>query len=423
MLRVKGGSTVALAVALLLAGCGRSTDHGTTSPDTTQGIDSGPATGSITIWAQGAEADALPDLLKDFKTANPGVTVNVTAVPWSAAHDKYQSAIAAGTTPDIGQLGTTWMGEFGAAGAFATTPKGFDSTAFYPGSLDPTRVSGSTFGVPWYVDTPVLYYRTDLATRAGYTSPPKTWEDLRTMAEAMQRKAGAKWGIALGPKDFQGFLPWAWSNGASITNADGTKWTIDTPEMVQAVQAYQSFFTEGVANKAPSTDALAYDSDFVSGAVPMFFGGPAEVGNLAKAGGAGFADKYATAVRPAGKTATSFVGGGDLVVFKQSKNQSAAWKLIRYLSKPEVQAAWYQKTGDLPAIQAAWKLAPLNTDTKLAVFGEQLRSVKSPPPTISWTQVQSAGDSVMEKVNISGLSPAEAMKQLQSTANSIGTGS
>jgi multiple sugar transport system substrate-binding protein len=421
MLRVKGGIMVALAAALLLAGCGRSANTGTPSAGDTRGIGSGPATGTITIWAQGAEADALPDLLKDFKTANPDVDVKITAIPWSAAHDKYQSAIAAGTTPDIGQMGTTWMGEF--AEAFTGTPKDFDNTAFYPGALDSTHVNGATLGVPWYVDTPVLYYRTDLAARAGYTAPPRTWDDLKAMAQAMQQKAGAKWGLALGPKDFQGFLPWAWSNGASITDTGGTKWTIDTPEMVQAVREYQSFFTEGIANKAPSTDALAYDSDFISGAVPMFFGGPAEVGNLAKAGGAGFLDKYATAVRPAGKTSTSFVGGGDLAVFKQSKNQDAAWKLIKYLSQPQIQAAWYQKTGDLPAVQAAWKLPPLSSDTKLAVFGEQLKSVKAPPPTTSWTQVQSAGDSVMERVNVSGLAPADAMKQLQTTANSIGTGS
>lgn len=412
---------VALATVLVLAGCGRSS--GTDASAAAGRLDSGPATGTVTIWAQGAEADALPAVLKDFQAANPQVKVNVTAIPWDSAHDKYQTGIAAGTTPDIGQIGTTWMGEFGGTGAFDPTPTNVDTAGFYPGSLDSTRVAGGTFGVPWYVDTPLLYYRTDLATRAGYTAPPKTWDDLKAMARAMQQRAGAKYGIALGPHDFQGFLPWAWSAGASLTTPDGKKWTLDSPEMVRAVKAYQSFFTEGVANKAPSTDTGAYEGDFIKGTVPMFIGGPSEVGALAKAGGADFAGKYATAVLPADRTSTSFVGGSDLVVFKQSKNRTAAWKVIQYLSKAQTQVTWYQKTGDLPATQAAWSLAPLSSDPKLAVFGRQLKSVKSPPPTTAWTQVQAAGNSVMEKVTVSGLDPAQAMRQLQATADSIGTGS
>ena len=48
---------------------------------------------------------------KEFEAANPGVKVQVTAIPWDAAHNKYQTAIAGGKTPDVAQMGTTWMGE------------------------------------------------------------------------------------------------------------------------------------------------------------------------------------------------------------------------------------------------------------------------------------------------------------------------
>ena len=134
------------------------------------------------------------------------------------------------------------------------TPKNFSTGGFYPGAVASTHVAGGTFGIPWYVDTPVLYYRTDLATRAGFTGPPATWDQLKAMATAMRAKAGAKYGIGLAPKDFQAVLPIAWSNGEKLTSADGKKWTIDTPEMVDAVKYYQSFFTAGIANKAPSND-------------------------------------------------------------------------------------------------------------------------------------------------------------------------
>jgi multiple sugar transport system substrate-binding protein len=420
MSRIRNGLVVLLAGALCVTACGRSTSDD--KPATGGAVGTGAATGTITMWAQGAEAEKLPELLKGFEAENPGVKVDVTPIPWDAAHNKYQTAIAGGTTPDVGQLGTTWMGEFGAAGALAPVPADLDAGAFYPGSVKSTQLHGGTYAIPWYVDTPVLYYRTDLAAKAGFTAPPATWDDFKAMAKAMQAKAGAKYGVSLGAKDFQGFLPFAWSNGASLTSADGRSWTIDDPAMIQAVRFYQSFFAEGIADRAPSNDPGAHEAAFVNGSVPMFIGGPFETGELAKAGGKDFTAKYATAMLPRSRTATSFVGGSNLVVFSKSANPAAAWKLIRFLAAAKTQVAWYRTTGDLPSAQAAWADPALAGDPKLAVFGEQLKNVNAPPATAEWTQVQSAGDSQLEKVNVSGADPAAAMKSLQATAASIGTG-
>ncbi|MEV6347507.1 sugar ABC transporter substrate-binding protein [Actinoplanes sp. NPDC051851] len=415
------------ALAALLTGllcvtaCGRSTAND--DPATAATIGTGPATGTITLWAQGAEAEHLPALLKDFETANPDVTVEVTPIPWDAAHSKYQTAIAGGTAPDIGQLGTTWMGEFGAAGALAQVPSDLGAGPFYPGAVASTRLDGGTYAVPWYVDTPVLYYRTDLAARAGFTRPPATWDDFKALAKAFQSKAGSRYGVALAPRDFQGFLPFAWSNGATLTSPDAKSWTIDSPAMVDAARYYQSFFTEGIADRTPSTDPGAYQAAFVDGTVPMFIGGPFEVGALAELGGADFASQYATATLPTAKSATSFVGGSNLVVFEDSPNAAAAWLLIRYLSSPETQVAWYKSVGDLPSVQAAWDDPALAGDAKLAVFGKQLEDVSAPPATTEWTQVQDAGNTQMERLTVAGEDPATAMRTLQETAARIGTGS
>ena len=82
---------------------------------------------------------------------------------------------------------------------------------------------------------------------------------------------------------------------------------------------------------------------------------------------------------PKDKTSTSFVGGSNMVVFKKSKNQDASWKLIQWLSKPEVQLKWYKATGDLPSQQSAWKDPSLAEDSKLSVFGDQLKTTNNPP--------------------------------------------
>src|SRR5437867_12060141 len=118
-------AVIGLAAALLLTACGRDTGSGSGPTESAAPIASGPATGTITVWAQGAEGAALPAVAKEFEAANPGVKVNVTAIPWDAAHNKYQTSIASGSTPDVAQMGTTWMADF--ADAFDPTPRGIDT--------------------------------------------------------------------------------------------------------------------------------------------------------------------------------------------------------------------------------------------------------------------------------------------------------
>lgn len=423
MVRTRNAVTVAVAALLVLSGCGRSVDNGG-GEAVAEPVGAGPATGTINMWAQGAEAEALPALLDTFEAANPGVEVNLTAIPWDAAHNKYQAAIAGGTTPDLAQLGTTWMADF--AAALEPTPGAVDTSDMFAGSLAPTVVEGTSVGVPWYVDTRVIYYRTDLAAAAGYTAPPTTWEDFKAMARAMQTEAGAQWGIALQPGGTDSFqsnvLPFVWSNGASLMNDDRTSWTFDTPQMAEALTYYQSFFTEGIADVNLSKAPGVTESAFVSGATPMFLGPPSAIGQLEQAGGAGFSERYAVMQFPKKESATSFIGGSDLVVFKDAQNRDGAWKLVQWLSQPDTQATFYKSTGNLPSVQSAWDDPSFSKDARLAVFRSQLTDTNAPPANTTWTRVSAAADEQLERIVKSGDDPVAAVAALQDAADTIGTG-
>jgi len=414
---------LALTTSMGLGACGRSTDTGAKSGDKASTVSSGKATGTITVWALGGEGDKLPALAKEFEAENPGVKVQVTGFPFDSAHDKLATAITAGTTPDVSQIGTTWMGEF-ASQALDPTPASIDKSAFFEGAQKTTEVGGTSYGVPWYVETRLVYYRKDLAAKAGITTMPTDWAGLKAMAKAMQTKAGAKWGIDLqagGQGSWQTILPFAWSNGAEVATADQKKYTFDTPETVAAVKYYQSYFTDKIAAKELPKDSRA--PSFVNGSVPMFISGPWEMGGLDKLGGPGFKDKYGVLQMPKAKTATSFVGGSDLAVFKNSKNRDSAWKFVQWLSNPKTQVKFFALSNDLPSVKSAWTDPSLTADPKLAVFGKQLEDAKAPPATATWEQVAAEFDTAMEKVAKSGLDPATALKSVQAKADSIGTGS
>src|SRR5689334_8043302 len=363
------------AAALTMTACGRNADAGgTAAGQTGAAVSTGKASGTITVWAMGAEGDNLSKLTKDFEAANPGVKIQVTAIPWDAAHDKFTTAITAGKTPDVAMVGTTWMGEFASSDALDPTPAQIDKSAFFDGAQKTTEVNGTSFGIPWYVETRVLYYRTDLAKKAGYDAPPSDWQGLKSMAKAMQTKAGAKWGMGFqagGQGSWQSIMPFAWSNDATLTKDDGKAYNFDNPQVLDAVKYYQSYFTDGISDKAaPNTPTT--EPDFKSGRVPMFISGPWMMSAVEKVGVK--KDQYDVMQVPAKEKSSSFVGGSNFAVFKKSKNRDSAWKLVQWLSDPKVQAKWYGMSTDLPSVKSAWDDPSISGDPKLAKFGKQLET-------------------------------------------------
>ena len=284
-------TTAALATAV--AACGGSSGGGSAP------VSGGKATGTINVWAWGNEGEILTKLTKDFEAENPGVKVNVTSIPADASHDKILTSIAGNQAPDVAMVGTTWMGELARTQTLDEAPASIDQSQFFKGAADTVKVDGKTYGVAWYVEPRLLYYRTDIARKAGITEAPKTWDELKAMARAMQDKGGAKYGINLFTNHWQEYLPFVWQAGGDL--AKGDEFTLNTPQSAQATAFYKSFADEGLSP------------------------------NTTKA------------------TNTSFVGGSNWAVFKTTKNRDAAWKFVEWTAKPETQAKWYEISSDLPA--------------------------------------------------------------------------
>lgn len=416
---VRVGLAVGAVAALALSGCGRSDGGsggagGGASPGAA--VSEGPATGTIEVWAMGTEGEALGDFAQAFVDANPGVKVNVTAVPWDAAHDKIATAIAGGQTPDVSMIGTTWMGEFAATGALDPTPDLIDSAGFYQGAWDTTNVGGTNYGVPWYVETRVLYYRTDLIPEA-----PTDWAGLTAAAKAAVA-AGATYGINLQPGQtgaWQTFMPFAWQAGAELVNADATEFTLDSPEMVAALTEYQSFFTDKLAPTELPQGSL--EPDFMAGKIASFVSGPWHVGILQELDSAGMSN-VALAPLPAGDKEASFIGGANLAVFGDTGNRDTAWKFVQWLSQPDVQVKWYEQVKDLPSVASAWEDPAIADDPFLAVFGKQLESAMAPPSIPTWEEVASVIDTELEQLCKSGADPQAIATAIQEQAAAIGTG-
>ena len=94
------GSVARLASLLVLAalwGCGSQADDDVVT---------------IRFWGMGREGEVVGELVPEFERQNPGIRVDVQQIPWSAAHEKVLTAFVGGATPDVAQLGNTWVPEF-----------------------------------------------------------------------------------------------------------------------------------------------------------------------------------------------------------------------------------------------------------------------------------------------------------------------
>lgn len=416
---------VAIALIGALAACGRDDEGGGDGGDDgaagTQAaeVDTSSASGEIEVWAMGAEGEALGAFAETFMEEFPDITVNVTPVPWEAAHDRIVNAIAGGEVPDVTMVGTTWMGEFATLGGLDPTPSNIDPAQFFEGAWNTTVVDGTSYAVPWYVETRLVYYRTDLAEEGGAPVPPASWDDLQATAAAMQ-EAGAEYGISLQPGgtgSWQTWMPFFWQAGGEIMADDGT-FTLDGEPCVEALTYYDSYFEEGLT--PPAAEDVPVEGRFANGEIASFISGPWMMSIVEDAGTD--PEAYSVAHQPNEEAGTSFVGGSNMAVLADADNKEAGWAFIEYLSRPEVQVAWYEEVSALPAVQAAWDDEALSGDEKLAVFGEQLSDAKSPPSISTWEQIAAEIDTVIEQVTVGDMSPEEGCAAMQEAASSIGTG-
>lgn len=421
-LRLVGG--ISLLGTFALAGCGRGDDTAATA--SAKPIDTSPATGTVKVWAAQGDADVLEKVIKPFKAANPDLELKFTLIPNAEYYTKLQSAIAAGKGPDVAQFFPESQAQFLDPSILRPVPDGLvDPDSFFKSLWDAGVVKDVAYTVPWYAYTYALVYRSDLAKKAGVKAPTK-WDEVVPFFKALQ-DAGAARGLGadIGWDIFNGqdVAMYAWQAGGSLLSAGG-KWTLDTPATVDALKYNASFFTSGAADPSGPTflDAQPY---FVAGKTATMITGPWVVGQLdttAKKDG-WTASHVATAPLPAGPSGSaSFSAGGSWGVLAGSGNEDAAWKLIRHISEPSTQVAQYKAYSSLPAVVSAWDDPAIADQPLLDAFLTQMKNTRAFPQVSTWQQVATRLGKEMEAVAKGTRSAERAAANVQSYAESLGTG-
>jgi len=349
----------------------------------------------LRFWAMGREGEVVQELVRDFERENPGLRVRVQQIPWSAAHEKLLTAYVGGSMPDLAQLGNTWISEFAALraleplGPWLARSAAVPAAEYFPGIWDTNVLGDQTYGVPWYVDTRVLFYRRDLLGRAGYTAVPTTWEGWRAAMEATRRVAGRdKFAIFLPVNEWPPLMILGLQAGSPLLAEDGTRGAFSGPEFRRAFDYYVGLFRARLAPPISNTEISNLYQEFARSYFSMYITGPWNLGEFARRLPPELQQAWDTAPLPGPEgPGLSMAGGSSLVVLKSSRRKPDAWRLLEFLSRPEQQARFYRLTGDLPARREAWRDSALAADPRARAFEQQLLRVAPWPKVPEWEQI------------------------------------
>lgn len=353
--------TLLFSVGVLAAGCGNS--------ETADSSGNESADGKTTLdfwsfWGSGARQEVIEEIIDDFNASQDKIEVKYSYQPWGDIWTKSLSSITAGNPPDVIVQDINSVAQRAEAQQATNLSEyieeGF-SDEFCPQLWDTVEYEGDAYAVPFNTDTQVIFYNKTLFKEAGISEEqlPQTWEELETVARKLDVKNG---------DDFEriGFYP-LWNLGADVwaLNADdGVSWfdkdenvKIDTDNKVEALEwilDWQEYYGQDTINRLEAEFGSGVADPFISGLVVMRAQNINYYSSLAE----NAPDDFEFGViqipeKESGSGHWSWGGGFVLEVPYGAKDPEASYEFIKYLSTPEVQEKFGEKSFDIMANRTA----------------------------------------------------------------------
>src|SRR5262245_2112028 len=283
----------------------------------------------------------LRELLDRFE-AERGIEVADETLPSSSdiQHQYYITTLEGGATDlDVLAMDVVWVPEFSRAGWLldltARVPQDLRADLF-PAPLEADTHGERLFGLPWFIDAGVIYYRADLLAKHR-RAPPRTYPELADTARAVLEAEGRPdlYGFLWQGKQYEGLvcasLEMLSSFGAEAFHEGEVR--IDSPEARAALGFERALVTSGVSPPLVTTaDEEATRQLFAAGRA-VFLRNWLYAWNIFEREGSAVKGKAGLLPIPPGerRQGASILGGWQLGVYRGSRHPDEAWSLVEFL--------------------------------------------------------------------------------------------
>jgi multiple sugar transport system substrate-binding protein len=337
---------------------------------------------------------------------------------------------AGGGETDVIVGNEPWTAEFAENGWIADVTDRFpesERAKFLDVPVDAVTYKGKIYGVPWYTDVGMLYYRKDLLEQSGFSEPPQTWEGLKEMAEKVVRDSGTRYGFLFqGANNETGVcngLEYIWTHGGEVL--DGDKVIIDSPESVAGLAAELSMISDGVTPQAVASYTLGQaDVAFLNGDAvfcrnwPYMYAlvgvpemskiEPAQVGLSQLPTGEGHSQR------------DGCLGGWNMLLIGSSQMQEEAWEFVRFMTSQESQKMQTLSASTLPTLDTLYEDREILEEAPvLALCKEALHNARLRPVSPYYSEMSRMMAEQFNRVLTGATSPGESVEMLQSELQQI----
>ena len=262
-------------------------------------------------------------------------------------------------TPDVYLIDVIWPGTLHQHLLDLSPYLHHDSGQYLPELLKNDTVAGRIVSLPFYLNTGMLFYRTDLLRKYGYRQPPASWDQLEKMAAHIQqgeRAAGHSsfWGYVWQGGAYEGLtcnaLEWQASfGGGRIVDRDGTI-HVNNSQTASAFRMAAGW----VGSISPPSVVSYTEADslnvFRSGnaAFMRYWSSGYRANQAADSEVRGRFDVTQLPTGPGGRAQS--VGGFQLAVSRYSTHPREAAELVEYLTSNQIQRSRALQEGYLPTV-------------------------------------------------------------------------
>jgi multiple sugar transport system substrate-binding protein len=423
-----GGASLAGAALLGTAACGGGGGGSQTAED-----------GSlIVVFSMGPDdSGTLQDIIDRFNEDNAGeIQIEYRQQPTDtgAYFDQLRTQFQAGGG-DIALIGgdVIWPAQFAANGWIVDLSDKFTEEMradFLEGPIESMQYDGGMYGVPWYTDAGMLYYRQDLLENAGVSEPPATWEELRQLAAEIGESENIENGFVFQGGNYEGGtvngLEYINSfGGAVLDENDASQVIIDSPESVDGLAMEVSMIEEGAARQAVSTyTEEESEAAFLNGNAVFCRNWPYMYGLVTPESAQIEREQVGVSALPAaeGGESVSGLGGWNFYINAavSQETQDAAFEFVQFITAPEQQKFRALEGGFLPTLTALYEDPEIIDNVPVIRLGGEALQRTVPRPVSPVYSDMSLEMAEQFNAALNGnVSPEEAISTLQENLQGI----